>query len=447
MKALPASLSLVDRHRGSVAKCIPTKQQHAGLGLIIKEIVADHADEAPFLWSLRADAVSAPHYDLDDLAQLDNRVDAHLDGLRVAGDFGWDMAAAQLELLEPGAVFATGVLALESKDSDRLARVIATAEAAPETVAGLVSALGWVGPANLAGTGKMLLDGETPFLRRLGIAACAVHRVDPGAALDRALEDPANDLRARAAKAAGELGRTDLRERLEGWVDAPDEADDAANRFWTAWSAVLLGGRGAAVDRLRLLATAESDFAARAVALAPRVMEPAAVKTWLKALAGDPAQLRTVIAAIGACGDPHYVPWLVKQMAVPEVTRIAGEAFAMITGVDIATEEMDGDAPEEAEPTGDEEDEEIPVDPDEDLPWAAQAPIQAWWAANGARFEPGIRYLCGQKIAAEHCHHVLATGYQRQRAAAALELALMDPETPLFETRAPGARQQGLLGV
>ncbi len=64
------------------------------------------------------------------------------------------------------------------------------------------------------GTVQDFLQSESPFLRRLGIAACAVHRVDPGAVLAEAIEDPDAALRARALKAAGELGRADLLEAL-----------------------------------------------------------------------------------------------------------------------------------------------------------------------------------------------------------------------------------------
>ena len=53
----------------------------------------------------------------------------------------------------------------------------------------------------------------------------------------------------------------------------------------------------------------------------------------------------------------------------------------------------------------------------------------------------------GKPITAEHCQHVLRSGFQRQRNAAALELALMRPDAPLFETRAPGFRQHHGLGV
>jgi len=42
---------------------------------------------------------------------------------------------------------------------------------------------------------------------------------------------------------------------------------------------------------------------------------------------------------------------------------------------------------------------------------------------------------------------VLRRGSQRQRAAAAIELALINPAQPLFEVRAPGYRQRAALGL
>jgi hypothetical protein len=41
---------------------------------------------------------------------------------------------------------------------------------------------------------------------------------------------------------------------------------------------------------------------------------------------------------------------------------------------------------------------------------------------------------------------VLRDGRQRQRAAAALELAIRQPSQPLFNIAAPGFRQQQILG-
>jgi uncharacterized protein (TIGR02270 family) len=410
---------------------------------VIQEIVDQYSQEAAFLWLLREAGVRAPHYNLEDLSRLDDRIEANIDGLRVAGEAGWELCIEQLQHEEAGEVLAAAVLALESRDQARIDLVIDTAARVPEAARGLLSALGWVEKEHLHGTVKAFLDSDDPFRHRLGLTACALHRVDPGARLDAALSDPDPLLRARALKAAGELGRADLRETLQERLEDSEEAC----RFWAAWSAVLVGARGRALRLLQTTALVPSSWQFRAIGLAGRGLDPAAAHPWLKALAGDPALGRALITAVGLVGDPHYVPWLIGQMETPERARIAGEAFSMITGVDLAYEDLEGEWPEgfEAGPTENPEDEDVAMDPDEDLPWPAPDLIARWWAANGGRFPAGRRFLCGQPISEAHCQEVLRSGYQRQRIAAALELALMRPDRPLFEWRAPGYRQQRLL--
>jgi uncharacterized protein (TIGR02270 family) len=131
------------------------------------------------------------------------------------------------------------------------------------------------------------------------------------------------------------------------------------------------------------------------------------------------------------------------------MARVAGESFTMITGVDLAYDDLEGEWPEgfEAGPTEEPEDEDVEMDPDEDLPWPEPELIHEWWGKNKNNFQNGTRYLCGKPISEQQCQHVLRYGYQRQRAAAAIELAIMNPGQPLFEVRAPGFRQQKLLGI
>src|SRR5512145_562956 len=79
--------------------------------LVRPEIVSQHAEEAAFLWTLRSRAVGEPHYAPKDLARLDERVEAHLDGLRVAGPIGWEFCKGNLAHEGPGEVFALSVFA------------------------------------------------------------------------------------------------------------------------------------------------------------------------------------------------------------------------------------------------------------------------------------------------------------------------------------------------
>jgi hypothetical protein len=72
---------------------------------IMHEVVSQHAEEASFLWLLRHAAVSRPHYSLADLSKLDNRVEAHLDGLRIAGESGWKLVQETLPFEESSNLF------------------------------------------------------------------------------------------------------------------------------------------------------------------------------------------------------------------------------------------------------------------------------------------------------------------------------------------------------
>jgi uncharacterized protein (TIGR02270 family) len=136
-------------------------------------------------------------------------------------------------------------------------------------------------------------------------------------------------------------------------------------------------------------------------------------------------------------------------MDQPELARVAGEAVSLITGVDLAYDDLEGDWPEgfEAGPTENAEDDDVALDADEDLPWPAPDLIAQWWSRERARFPKGQRLLCGQPISAQTCLDVLKNGFQRQRRAAALELALLSPNEPLFNTSAPAKWQMQMLGV
>ena len=412
---------------------------------VIESIVEQHAEEAAFLWILRDAAVQSPHYSLKDLADLDERVEAHIDGLRVAEDVGWSICADALAQEEPGEVFAAAVLAFESGQDQRIKMVLEAAATEPELSRGLISALGWLRFDQVKEHIDQLLRSLTPELRRIGIAASAVHRQDPGSTLVDALNDDDTFLKVRAIRAVGELGRIDLLSMLKDQL----AAEDKDCQFWAGWSAVLLGDRGEALEFLKTLATSESPFRESALNLTLRVMDNTSAQNWLKEMSQQPDWLRYTVIGAGVAGNPVRIPWIVEHMEVPELARVAGEAFTMITGVDLAYEDLEGEWPEgfEAGPTEEPEDEDVEMDPDEDLPWPEPKLIREWWDSNKNAFRNGTRYLLGQPISPEHLHKVLKTGYQRQRAAAALELALLQPGQPLFDVSALGFRQKQILGL
>ena len=142
------------------------------------------------------------------------------------------------------------------------------------------------------------------------------------------------------------------------------------------------------------------------------------------------------------------IPWLLEQTGVDELARPAGEAISFITGLDLSYEDLEGEQPEEfdANPSEDAADDDISMDPDEDLPWPEPTLVETWWAEHQRDFPSGVRALAGAPISRESATRILHVGRQRQRAAAAFELAKLQTGQPLFEVRAPVHRQRAALG-
>jgi uncharacterized protein (TIGR02270 family) len=405
--------------------------------------LTQHVTEATSLYIVRTVMLSTSTGTLHALHGLDERLAAHLDGLAVAGDQAWPFCDAALEAPSGGVLFTAAVLAIAGHQHDRLDRLFALTHAFPETPRGLTSAFGWLERKQLQGIVASLLGSKDPLRRMVGMAACSLHRVDPGLVSARRLLDVNPLVRARALRTAGEIG---CQEAVPACAAAIRD-DDLECRFWATGSSVLLGNRGKALDALTATGLASGPHRLRAFRLALQAMTLGAAHQMLRHLAEDAAQRRWLILGSGIAGDSVYVPWLIKQMSDEKTARLAGEGFNLITGVDLGQNGLEGKQPEgfESGPNDDPDDPNVDMDPDEGLPWPDVAKIERWWDTNGNRFQKGTRYFMGAPVTREHCIDVLKNGYQRQRILAAHHLCLLEPGTPLFNTSAPAWRQQRLL--
>ncbi|MEP7124247.1 MAG: TIGR02270 family protein [Byssovorax sp.] len=413
---------------------------------IVTDIVERHASEAAFSWTRRDVAVRAGHHDLDSIADLDETIEAHLDGLRVAGDAAWDICRGEVEGGDGGALFVATVLATGRADLEGLAMVLDAGGGSPLLSRGIASGLGWAPRGQVeAMLPGFLAEGGPDPLQWLGIAACAAHRMDPGPPLAWALESADVRLAARAARAAGELGRADFLLRLRELLSS----DQEGIRFAAAWSLALLGDRQG-VPALLGFASAQGPFAEKAALLALRAADARTQREWIEACSAAPRTQRTAVLGAGAAGDPALVPWLLQAMQTPALARVAGASFSLITGVDLRKERLFGDPPEGASfgPNDDPDDENVALDPDEHLVWPAPGKVAERWHRIQRSLPAGQRHLLGQVVGHPGwLHRVLASGSQTERAAAALEIALHAPGHPLFEVRAPGFQQRETLGA
>ncbi|MGR4868946.1 TIGR02270 family protein [Variovorax sp. LARHSF232] len=413
----------------------------AARAVALPQVVERHVDEAALLCNQRLYLVRAPHPKLHQLRRLDDRLAAHLDGLLVAREMGSRLADLALANAGRGELFTAVSLAFDNHDAHRLQRLFAAAEALPEAQEACVLAVGWVSAQSLRGISRDMLASPSAFQRRVALAACGFHMVDPGQALIDALQDDDAALRVQALRTAGDCARVDLAQAcLEASADA-----DAGCGLWAARSALMLGERGRApLERLHQLAGQPGPLRTLALSVLLKCIASAEAAPLLRKLLDEPKSVREAMRGMGMVGDPQVIPWLIAQMDDPALSRLAGEAFSTITGLDLAWLDLDKKPPEGLEPgpTDDPQDHEVAMDEDGGLPWPDRQKVQGWWNAQGPGFQRGARYFMGAPPSPAHCRRVLKEGFQRQRIAAAEHLCLAEPGNRLFPTAAPAWRQQ-----
>ena len=403
-------------------------------------IVEQHIEDASFLWVLRAAAVRQPHYSATDLLELENRIGNHLDGIMVSLEKAWPLCLEATVFEESGEAFVLAVTAFRSLETEKIQTAVEFGFRNEDTYKGLISALAWL-PGSLCHDWiKKFFSSKDLRHKLLALSACSERSEDPAAYLSRLLsrQDCLEflALHQRALRAIGEFKRFDLAEHLEPAIASEDEN----LRFWGVWSSIMLGNYFHA-HMLEEFVLKAGPFRESAVELAFRVLPLETAKAWISRIAENPEDMRWVIKATAYLGDPHAVTWLIITMRKAEVSRLAGEAFSLITGIDLEQRELVLDVPDITEfnldkDLADEEigEEGIYLDEDEHLPWPNPDKIAALWQKYRSSFRNGTRYFMGKPVSVDVLKYYLVEGCQRQRRAAAIELALMETQQMLMNT-------------
>lgn len=399
-----------------------------------REIYEPVADDASFLWVLRSTVVNQPDYNSSDLSTLDARIDAAFNALMTAPEDSWEICSAAMSIQQSGELFAAANVAFRSLDVRKIQQVVEVGIQSKETLTGLSGALAWL-PGRLCHSWiKKFLTSKDLDHKYLAITVCSLRREDPREYLTAIVQR--DDciahklLYARSLRLIGELKRYDLLPA----VQIAMQSQDSTILFWATWTSILLGNKSD-ISNLKTFVLHENPYQVRAVDLAFRVLPVEEAREWINLLAKNPGQIRLVIRASAILGDPHAINWLITQMRIPTLMRLAGEAFATITGIELeenklALEELpqlDDQLPTTAA-NEDLTDDDLNVGDDDRLPFPNSDKIAAVWQRYQQRFIPGRRYFMGQHLTSDHLSSIYANGNQRQRRAAALELALLQPE-------------------
>ena len=321
---------------------------------VLKDIVEEHFDELDFLWEHREANVFTPDWTLADLAEHEERAEAHLDGLRLAELHAVDLASERLRGGETFAATAAALVLHESGSAEHLAMVFAALrDADPPIVEGIRVALRHGTLARLQPDLEALLASPDTFRVATAADLLAFHGQDvPGLEALLTAEEPA--VLCQALAAAGRRGRLDARA-----LDAALGHADARVRLATLQAAAHAGVADLAT-RCRAAATRGTDPDPIALQFLG-VLGQSADLPALQAALGRPELAKAAIAGLGALGTVPSVAVLLEAMADEALGVAATAAYKRITGARDVEGEMPFPRPKVAE--GADETEDLPPDP------------------------------------------------------------------------------------
>ncbi len=118
---------------------VPDQPQAPG---VIAQVYAQHLEEFQSLWAQRQAGMRSADYTLGDIAQLDQRLAAHFDGLLLGGEAAVPVVAERMAAGEAAAVFAGAYVLLSLATPAAADRVLdAFLRAEPEKLEGFRHAL------------------------------------------------------------------------------------------------------------------------------------------------------------------------------------------------------------------------------------------------------------------------------------------------------------------
>lgn len=367
----------------------------------IADLLQVHAEDLAHLWGQRRAALFSPRQTLREFTDLNERIEAHTQGLLVAPPE--DLRA----LLQPGLAapdrddaFAAAYALLRAADhSSTRAVMIEFSRASGESLAGLRDALGFAPPAAFAAEVQSAFEQAKPLTAASAAVVLANHRqLDRDSLrLSRLIEDDdplVCELAWRATAAADGTGRRNAEERPydRGTQHAAPGVRDAA------WGAMTWAGSTDTLPRLREVAASGDAVAIRWLAVLGQLEDVPRLKEAV--LATDDPRARCALLA--RFGHPMALNALLRWMEDDDIAlaSFAGEAFTRLTGHDIRGERRRMPVPDDAD------DFEREMAPDVWLPDVTKA--RALLDRHGGAWAQGQRWCNGLRVDGELPRDALA---------------------------------------
>jgi uncharacterized protein (TIGR02270 family) len=390
--------------------------------LIVWDVMEEHLSEAAFLWDRWEHSLCSRRYTLDEVTERpERRLLLHLAGLRVGGEpVAEKLLLPALENEEAGLLCTVAFSLLASKKKEYLDVLLGLlTEGSPIQRTSIRRALElsrWPAPSYWL---SALSQGDVGERHAAALEVLAFQGSSPGPELERLLAIDLPEVQAAALRASrAALERVERRHVLRGLESPFPEVR------WAALEVGLWLGLQEAWARCRAWTSCQEPERGLALQVLASLGGETQFEMLLEALR-TPELCQQVLRVLGASGRMSAADACLPLMRQPALARLAGEAFSVVTGLEL----KDGfslpepEPPEELPPLEEDLQTDLLPGPDDELPLPDPEAVERWWNEARPRFERQERYFQGQPLNGANLLQGLQQAPMRRRPALALELA------------------------
>ncbi len=349
---------------------------------ILLPILKEHFGELDTLWERREMCVYDSVWNHQDLAELEERANRHLEGLLIGQGHALDLAREALQGGERGAATAGAVVMLNLGSPELAEELVRTMESTePEVAHGIRIALRHheLGPTEALL--RPLTTSKSPLVRACACDVLAFHRRPPAEDVRPLLTDEDEEVRTLAIASIGRWGGDWQEEDLHLQLTQCDSA---------------LVQRAALETSVRV---ALPDLLSICLEAAYREENPSLEALKFLGVIGDEAEIGQIeqalddfpvagaaLCALGSLGYTQPIPAIIKALSNPLVAHAAAAAFLRITAAENVQGEPLKPPAEISEEEADFWDEHVEADP---------LLAEQWWQNNAEQFAKNERYQGG----------------------------------------------------
>lgn len=386
-------------------------------------VVSQLADNCGWLWERREQAAHSLFGDPTrrHLEELDDRLDTHVDALRVCGGGAREAALEALGTPDAGGVFTAAALVAgrpAARDLDAFTTLVTNVRGSRWAIRPFAVALHWIDERAFAHATRSLAEHDDAVIRAIVVTAAAMRHIDCEDGITAALLDDSACVIEAGCAAAARIGMRSALPLIEEHCAARDGAVAVA-----AGTAAMRLGSSAPRHTLATLASEERDspIAEAAARSLFQSLPPAHSPSVHRELFAARPASRAALKAAGAAGARDLVPFVLDHIEDDSLASIAASEFAAITGYDLAPDPVPAGVPRDA---GDDAADDIDAEEIDERTRRAACPIDprrlaAWWHRHADQFRSSMRYLDGAVATDEVLQRAIACGRQAARLSAA----------------------------